>query len=149
MICIPTVQHTGSLFVVDHLFGGRKNVVFRHFGQRNFKQLLEHIDGRNIIIPLRRLDKIINSWSGNQKEPETLDRDIQLLIEFTEKYDPYFLPIDHEQRQDYLDVINKELNLSLSTDWPVINPNKRNHCGADFSKVKRHQWFFDKIYSFK
>ena len=147
MICVPTVQHSGSLFVVDHLFGGRDNVVFRHFGQPAFEQLFEHIDGRNIIIPLRKLKDIATSWSGRQSNPHHLDRDIKLLIAFCEKYDPYFLPIDHENRQDYLDVINEGLSLSLTTDWPVINKMKHRHCGDDFSIVDQHQWFFDKVYS--
>lgn len=146
MIIIPTVQHTGSLFVVDHLFGGRDKVVFRHFGQKNFKDVYNHIDGRNIIIPLRKLDKIIESWAGRQSNPYHLDRDIALLIDFAEKYNPYFLPIDHERREDFLKTISKAFKIDLQTDWPVVNKQKHRPCGDDFSKVKRHQWFFDTIY---
>lgn len=146
MICIPTVQHSGSLFVVDHLFGGRKNVVFRHFGQPAFEQIYEHINGRNCIIPLRRLKDIAYSWSGRQKDPAHLDRDIGLMIEFAQEYNPYFLPIDHDDRDIYLSEINKAFGLNLETDWPVINKQQHRHCGDDFSIVDRHQWFFDEIY---
>jgi len=73
MIVIPTVQHTGSLFVVDHLFGGRQNVAFRHFGQPAFKQIYQYIDGRNIIVPLRKLKDIIISWAGRQSDPAHLE----------------------------------------------------------------------------
>ena len=147
MIVVPTVQHTGSLFVVNHLFGGRKNVVFRHFGQKAFDQIIPYIKGRNIVIPLRRLKDIAHSWSGRQSDPKHLDRDLQLMIEFSEEYNPHFLPIDHTNRQDYLENINRSLGLSLKTDWPVINNMKHRHCGDDFSIINRHQWFFDKVYS--
>ena len=105
------------------------------------------IEGRNIIIPLRKLEAIKTSWSGRQLDPKHLDRDLESLIKFTKQYQPYFLPIDHDQREIFLEKINHDFNLSLKTDWPVIN--KKGHyvpCG-DFSIVDRHQWFFDMIYS--
>jgi hypothetical protein len=43
------------------------------------------------------------------------------LIACSSLYDINFLPLDSENRQEYLDMLNKELGTHLTTEWKPIN----------------------------
>lgn len=140
MIFVLSVRHTGTFFVYEELL--KRQATRYHFGERYWHQA----DG-DVIVPLRSLDSIIQSWDGRQLDPKDLDKALCEMTRYVRKNKPYILPIDHDNRQEYLDRINEGLGLSLKTDWPVINKkNFQSPLGSDFSVCERHRPFFDRIY---
>lgn len=139
---VASVRHTGTMFVFEHLLN-RQGENY-HFGEKFVHKVYDYDGG--VIVPLRRLEAIINSWSGRQLDPRDLDAHLEQMIEYVERKSPYLMPIDHPDRQEYLDDINEGFGLSLKTDWPIINSKSHHHCGDDFSRCLRHRPFFDEIY---
>ena len=129
MILIPTIQHTGSHFVVG-LFGidvgrakrpgmqsGEPNeVIFEHV-ERNTEAVL-HLAARHpTIIPLRHPKVVAKSYLSRNKTEQTMCDNFRIVVERFDPLNPYYLPIDVADRHDYLDVINKDMDLELKTDW--------------------------------
>lgn len=108
---IVGVPHTGTRFV-HSLFGGE----FYHIGEKDIPDITP------VIVPLRMPHRIIVSC---ERRGGNLDVITSQFHELIRRYkDPYYLPIDAEDRQDYLDKINQELNLNVHTDWKPIGRYK-------------------------
>lgn len=120
MILIPSVKHTGTRFLREHLLEGHE-YINRHVGEKRIDQL--DVDG-DLIIPLRRLDRIIVSWERRQLELPDLRSALTELVCRYDHQQPYYLPIDSHHRSDYLDDINEGLGLNLVTNWPVLYSTK-------------------------
>ena len=64
-----------------------------------------------------------------------------ILAEQLDKYNPYYLPVDHKDRDLYLQRINEGLGLNLKTDWPMTNSKhntlKPEDLGEDQEQVDR------------
>lgn len=166
MVVIPTVMHTGSLFVTDNIFRDFKkykpnetpeedSIVFWHVQHFPVSEFAKHINGRNIVIPLRRLERIIVSWERRGKPLRHLDQSLDILMEF-DQYEPYYLPIDHEDRDRYFEEMKNGLGLDLKTDWKYYNLQHFSHNATyeDITDKKRadrliekHSPFFNRFYS--
>ena len=135
MILIPTVRHTGSHFVVG-LFGlttqqaislhqqtgDPSEVMFEHVDTNELDYLLKLAENNTMIIPLRHPKVTAQSWLARNKCTIQMSRDFRTLVNRFDPLNPYYLPLDVEDKQDYLDVINEDLGLELKTDW---NPTGR------------------------
>ena len=126
----------------------------RHLGEKSLPQADPYIDN-NLIIPLRRLDRVIVSWERRGMELDWLHR---LFAELIEKYDhqsPYYLPIDSDTRDDYLKALNKGMGTDFKTDWPVVGSDK-NSSQSEYNDIinkeyaniliKEFEGFFNRFY---
>ena len=118
MIAIISVRHSGTRFVRDELL--KKQCLNAHVGEKQIylDVLLPYFN--NLIIPLRRPERIIVSWERRGMELDGLSDCLSILMAY-DRYDPMYFPIDAPDRQGYLDKINQRLGLELKTDWPVIS----------------------------
>lgn len=166
MIACPTVEHSGTHFVLN-LFEqagftqappkvGTRIVCHAHFGQKNWDVLDELIEAREppVVIPVRPLHAIFLSWEARDKNTDLLDGRFKLLTDQIER-DPYWLPIEAADRDAWLAEINEGLGLHIETQWPVVGSEKRT-AGQDESRIKdqsgyralrdKYDWFFEQLY---
>ena len=127
----------------------------RHVGEKSLPQADPYIDN-NLIIPLRRLDRVIVSWERRGMELDWLGR---LFGELIEKYDhrnPYYLPIDSDNRDNYLNKINEGMGTNFETDWPVIASDKGSSnseyndiINKEYANIliNEYEWFFNRFYA--
>ena len=135
---IPTIQHTGSHFVVG-LFGidvGRakrpgmhdgtpNEVIFDHV-ERNTDTLLFLGARHPTIIPLRHPKVVAKSYTSRGKTEQTMCDNFNIVVQHFDALKPYYLPLDVANRQDYLDTINQQLGLQLETDWSPAGVRQNN-----------------------
>ena len=139
MILVPTVKHTGSHFVSDHLLAEYDQaplkgpipkgqvVVMDHVYTHKlplFRKLINRYDPV-IIIPIRHPKVCAMSWCERGWE---LTPDFFLMWEniMTFKGDKvFYLPLDVDDREEWLKKINDGTDLVLSTDWPEVGSNSK------------------------
>lgn len=133
IVLLPTIQHTGSHFLYEHLLANdfeRMSVhdeprdggmVFTHISKwkwlKHWQHLMPHYPA---IIPFREPWKVCYSWLRRREKLTNLHEDLSYLVDHFDGFNPYYLPIDRPDRQAYLDRINDGLGLNLQTDWPVF-----------------------------
>ena len=138
---MPTIQHSGTLFTRalipfdpislvekpregDWLYWGHMHRDVA--GRDNWKKLVKRFP---TIVPLRHPSLISESWKRREgefeKESWRLKEEWKFLIDEIDPYNPYYLPIDSPQRQDYLDVINKDLGINARTRWKPVHSKKQ------------------------
>lgn len=170
IVAAPTVEHSGTRFVIDlfHRAGfghihpqqpwGHPNVLVQaHFGQMKhwgkFEEILEVYDPP-MVIPLRRLHSIFLSWERRQKGFRSLDNELALMTNMNDR-DPYWLPVDAPDRDEWLSEINDGLGLHLETEWPIIGSDKRTagkpeetiKDQSEYHRLKdKYDWFFSQVY---
>ena len=145
IILAPTIQHTGSYFLVKHLLADFEqrnlkdgvedgSVTFDHTLPSKHERWLEIIHGLrekrinfHTIVPLREPHKIFISWQRRGRDFQELIDQVEYMVALQDEIRPLFLPIDHKDRQDYLDVINKATGLNLETDWHIVHGKKDTH----------------------
>lgn len=134
---IPTIQHTGTKLLAK-LFGDVHWASFyEDIGDRESALYLGHLTINSVeaikklkhrmIIPLRHPYLVAESWRRRNKPLDELADNFRLLVDEIDPYNPLYLPIDVENRQEYLDKINKELGLDLRTEWGVENSKKSTY----------------------
>ena len=126
MIVVPTVPHTGTHFMRDHLLAELECHVGHPYpaDQEKFYELLEA--GHPCIVPTRRPWDVLESWIRHGKDPrdfggyslpEWYDVQAGLVMD----YDPLYLAIDDiVMRDEQLAMINNTLGTVLTTDWPIV-----------------------------
>ena len=140
---VPTVEHSGTHFIVHHLLRNypvgtldqiqdTKDVVyFGHMGQKKYKwdKMMDVMLDREcaIITPLRSLERIVVSWERRRKDLKCLEKELEILVDIIDPLDPFYLPIDADNRDLYLNDINDYLGLHLKTDWPVVSSDKSSY----------------------
>jgi len=134
---IPTIQHTGTKFLAK-LFGQMhwasfyedtsEREDFLHVGHitENSIEAIKMLPYR-MIIPLRHPYLVAESWRRRNKPLNEMADNFMLLADELDPLNPLYLPIDVENRQEYLDKINSELGLNLKTDWGVENSKKSTY----------------------
>lgn len=166
IICAPTIEHSGTRFVIDlfkgfihkrpnELIGQGDILVQTHFGQKHwgrFEAILE--SDPPIVIPLRKLHSIFLSWERRQKGFTQLDTELAMMTNMVDR-DIYWLPIDSEDRDEWLSDINQGLGLNLYTDWPIVGSDKRTAYKPEktiqnqesYLRLKdKYDWFFSQVY---
>jgi len=160
---MPTIQHSGTLFTRalipfdplpltdkpkegDWIYWGHMHRDVA--GRDNWKELARQFP---TIVPLRHPYLISESWNrrsvDNEKEPWRLREEWDFLINEIDKYDPYYLPIDSNNRQEYLDKINNDLNLNIRTRWTPVHSKKNTH-GLSINEVEIDQELINHIKPF-
>lgn len=128
VIVVPTVPHSGTHFMRDHLLAGLDTYV-RHPYDEELPKLEELIDAGNpVIVPVRLFGRLEESWRRHGKDPENFAG--LSLLEWKERVHGlcdragslgFLLNIEIPGlRRLQLDDINFDLGLELETDWPII-----------------------------
>lgn len=165
-LCVPTVQHTGSKFITAHLLAGQTKrdikkgyvgpgVYFDHLWPHKWEWWQPLLDQFPAIVPLRHPSAVYESWRARGRPFREMTDQWRVLIEKVDPYQPYYLPLDVEDRQGYLDRINTELGMNLTTEWKVVhskwgtNIDWRTHYPPDHVQefIDQYQSFFDRFYS--
>jgi hypothetical protein len=133
---IPTIQHTGTKLLAN-MFEGFKRISFIEESEADNVLYLGHLTVNSIdnikklknpiILPMRHPYLVAESWKRREKPLSDLVINFRLLINDIDKLDAMYLPIDVENKQDYLDEINEKLGLSLYSDWNVVNSKKQTY----------------------
>jgi hypothetical protein len=133
VIVVASVPHSGTRFVFEHLLEDQPRAAVtdtegyfvQHTEDRWLKTLTGLIQQWPCIVPLRHPRDVAASWCKHQhcnQEYYTPDRFLLLwrnLIEYIDPLKPLYLPLDAQNRDDYLEKIRSEIGLDLVTDWPV------------------------------
>ena len=169
MIRVPTIRHSGSHFLVD-LLGADINktivwaqiknanedsVIFDHIAPTKAKFIIPLIKEHLTLIPLRHPYLIEKSWDDRQKDKDDLYSALETLINEIDPYRPYYLPLDAQDRESYLNAIRAVTGLTLHTKWQGKGVRHNNQAlrhtdvtpstkMKDF--VKEQQSFFDRFY---
>lgn len=126
MIVVPTVPHTGTHFMRDHLLADVECYV-RHphpLDEPKLRELLEA--GNPCLVPMRDRWEVTVSWIRHDKNPGnylgwSLPEWFEQLDALIWPYSPLILHIDDLAARDHeLAIINNTLGLELETDWPII-----------------------------
>lgn len=131
MIVVPTIPHTGTHFMRDHLLKGVESMVWHPYDEDLDKIYNLISGGAACIIPRRDLDQIVASWQRHGKNVDdfagrSLDEWLyvqnSIAVHAAAKSQLYYLNIDHPGARDrQLAAINRNLGLSLDArGWPVI-----------------------------
>ena len=134
MIIVPTIRNTGSHFVL-RLLGKQHpakadiltwrgldrmepdSVIFDHVFPHQKHLFLPLIENNITIIPLRHPYLTQKSWSDRNHEKSDLVGMWETMANDIAPLNPFFLPLDVDDRQDYLDALNDATGLGLKTDW--------------------------------
>ena len=145
-ICVPTVRHSGSHFVVEGLLGRfqRRDVkqgavgpgaYFDHLYPHK-RALWEQLLGEYpAIAPLRHPVSVERSWLSRKMMVGEMIDEFRLMVEFSERYDFHFVPLDAEDRDKYITAINNDMGLDLKTNWGPVRSIYRNH-ELDWRKIE-------------
>lgn len=134
-IVIPTVPHTGTMFAV-RLFTdlgynqiglndpqNREKVVRSGHIVRDgqYQAAVRHIKGGDpAVVPLRHPYLVAESWKRRDKPIDDMKIAYRRLPEL-QALGAYFLPMDIDGRESYLEVLKAGTGLPVTTKWPVIN----------------------------
>jgi len=136
IIACPTVPHTGSYFVVKHLFKGFEHVLFNQepkeenviYFDHMFPHKRESIEGvcekHPVIIPIRHPKVCALSWERRNRELDDMCQMFREMVNVYDKYNPFYIPLDTDLRDDALNSINKELMLKLTTQWKPVHSKR-------------------------
>lgn len=130
---VPTVPYTGTNFVAE-LFrsaghevlgltqkpGRAKYIRQCHVLKPSQIDAAEaHAGVMPVVIPLRHPFRVEESWKRKGLDIKEMIRAFKTIEERFLRFAPYFLPIDHDRREEYLDSL-RAIDPDLQTDWPVI-----------------------------
>ena len=125
MIVVPTIPHTGTHFMRDHLLAGHE-IYCRHFYENELAKIMELMREHPAIIPMRKKAAVARSWERYGKDLDdfggwSLEQWFTVLDKVLMPFEPYILNIDKPGvRDEQLARINEELGLELVTDWPIL-----------------------------
>lgn len=124
-----TVQRTGTRFLQRILSAAKIKTAQIHPVKTRVKQIdgwlqLNNCHDLPIIVSLRHPFLVCQSWMlrAERREPEQFQIDAmfdqwEYLNRIISESKPLFVPVDHANRQGYLDELGDYLVCSLETDW--------------------------------
>lgn len=127
LLC-PTVQHTGSYFLVKHLLAEFSeapirgeltdgSVIFDHLLDSKMERWRWLLERYPAISPMRDPVQVIYSWQRREKPLSDLESQFANLMGI----ETLILPIDSPCRSDHLQRLNDEFGLRIKSHWPVIH----------------------------
>lgn len=148
---IATIPHSGSKLLIDDILDvphqpNNQTPIdginfFTHIHTYNAPLHQMRFEQYPTIVALRHPLLVATSWKKRGKEVSEMCVLWYILVEMLDKYDPYYLPVDHKDRDLYLQKINEGLGLDLKTDWPMVNSKhntlKPEDLGEDQEQVDR------------
>jgi hypothetical protein len=130
IVCVPTVPHTGSKFVAKHLLQDFRElnprrdtgagVYWAHVWPDMRPYWDEVLTKGPVIVPMRKPRDIMLSHARRGRPLEDVLFLFDNLVEWVLPHDPLFLPIDAQDRDQWLADINKATGLDLKTEWPRV-----------------------------
>jgi len=153
VIIVPTIRNTGSHFVLKLLgkqppFGPEvltwrtldrmqpDSIIFDHVAVEKKHLYLPLIRDNLTIIPLRHPYLTQKSWADRSHHDMSFMWDI--MATDIAPLNPFFLPLDVPDRQDYLDRLNEATGLGLKTDWKPEGV-KNNNFDLRYTDVEPNQ----------
>lgn len=70
-----------------------------------------------IIVPLRHPKRVFLSWQRRGKPTGHCIQEWKNIIEIVDKYNPYYLPVDSQSREFYLEKIQDKFGLGFDVTW--------------------------------
>lgn len=132
-IVMASIPHTGTNFTLrlfkemgylDMTTNDKRQpgcVYHAHTHKPNLvESVLKLVNEMPLVIPLRHPFVVEESWKRRTKPIDEMIRNFKLLETFM-TYDPYFLPVDSERREDALQAMRDGLNIPFETEWPIRN----------------------------
>ncbi len=128
---MASVPHTGTRFVHKLLAPRRRggeqpddgSFFFQHVDKENIPTLRRMMQSFPCIVPLRDPTATAISWRSRRMNVANLADDFRRLVSAIDPLGPYYLPLDVPNRQEYLDLINRELCQNLTTKWTPVCPS--------------------------
>lgn len=139
MILVPTVQHTGSHFVVRELFPHHQQTPLKKPVIQPDTLMMDHVlptkmtrmltlakTASAIVIPLRHPRVCAYSWikSGKELFPD-FSRQWDCIWRFEDEgFDVHYITLDNEElRDEQLKALCKAIGDDIYTDWPELGQN--------------------------
>lgn len=161
IIGMPSVRHTGTRVVRGMFYGFKQmhpeqkcfgdGIYSRHIGEKYEHEANQEI----LVIPLRRIDRIIVSWERREKSLDELDERLYRLVTYYDPKRPFYIPIDSDDRNTYWLRMCEELKISIVPQWQVIS--EKDSIFAGFSDIidkdkgktliDKYRRFFSRFYS--
>lgn len=140
MLVLTSVPGSGTHFVLDQLFhdwkrGGLRNpglwdqdkiYYSQHSYAKALSGLLELAEKHTLIIPLRHPMAVAQTTKNRGQHLTMMVECFRTIIDYLDKFDPCYLPLDRPDRQEYLTRLNERCGTKFETDWPVIRHETRN-----------------------
>jgi hypothetical protein len=120
---LVSVQRTGTRFTQRILDNAKIKTAQIHAVDTRAKQLdawleqNEMADGVPIVVPLRHPLNVAQSWLHRKDQLDQMFDQWRYLAEIIAKSKPLFLPVDHGERELYLDEMSDYMGVKLWTDW--------------------------------
>ena len=130
MLIGTSVAHTGSVFLLEDLLADLVRVdeptddggfFFRHIGFEHAALIRSYAKQYPCIVPMRHPMKVALSYKKRRESLQDMLDGFRRLVTAIDPLNPYYLPLDVPDRQDWLDRINNDLNLDLQTNWQARN----------------------------
>lgn len=128
-VVVASVRHTGTRFVTNHLLADRRRTefvpgpgeyYFNHADPQQLHTIRERAKLFPCIVPMRDPRAVAISWKKQRRDLADMVSNFHNLICGIDSLDPYYLPLDAPDRDEWLAHINANTDLDLKTDWPVI-----------------------------
>jgi hypothetical protein len=107
-----------------------------------------------VVIPIRHPFRVEESFRRHKVPTEDMLRGFDNLFRFG-SFNPSYMPVDSEKREDYFHALSSKLGLLLKTDWSVVASKVGTHSipfeeltPSDEVKdfVEKHKTFFGLFY---
>lgn len=139
-VIVPTVPYTGTNFVCElfRMAGYEVLGLTQRPGRAKYLRQCHVVKAGQadtacsygrvmpVVIPLRHPYRVEESWRRKGLDVAEMVRAFRTIDERLTMFAPYFLPIDHEFRGDYLDSL-RAIDPDLTTDWPIIESKSQTH----------------------
>ena len=119
---ILSVQRSGTRFIQRVLTQAGLKTAQLHTAP----QMMERIEvdlkkccdeGLPVVIPLRHPFSVAHSWKNRGEQLDDMFKQWELLIQTVDRCNPWFVPVDHPERQHFLDELADDTGLALETRW--------------------------------
>ena len=142
MIIVPTIRNTGSHFVLNMLGAEQPwrpdvlawrgavratedSIIFDHVFPHQRHIFLPLIEDNLTIVPLRHPLLTAKSWTDRGHELGDLIAMWEVMAYDIDSLDPYYLPLDVPDREDYLTELRDMTG--LDTDWAPHGSQHNNY----------------------
>ncbi len=132
-----------------------KSIIFDHVLPHQKHLFLPLIAEHTTIVPLRHPYLTAKSWDDRGMDKADLIAMWEVMANEINPLDPFYLPLDVENRQDYLDELNEWTGLGLKTDWAPQGVKNNNAdlrhtdlvpCDEILALCERIEPFLDRFY---
>lgn len=137
MIVIPTIQHTGTFFALSlfpdfevcHFRGEPESdraVFYDHVWPGEWKHLEPLLKIYPALVPIRHPWSVALSWIRRGRDLTQLDSQFEQM-QRVDYWKPCYLPLDTEDRSEWIESARDRLNLPLATDWKPRHVKRYTH----------------------